>query len=205
LFNSIRSAVAKADWYQTGYLANIVTYTVAKISDLVGSMDPKRELNFDAIWQRQDVSDSSLELAMTVAPRVLRVLTSDSRPVSNVTEWAKRAECWNTVKAMPIDVPAQFEDDLVSRSEATERKRSARQLRKVDDGIECQAEVLAVPAHEWVAMAEFAASRRLLSPAEAQILALVTGARPGIPSELQSKRLLALKDRVIDNGYAYLS
>ena len=28
-----RAEVAKQDWYQTGYLANIVTYTVAKIAD----------------------------------------------------------------------------------------------------------------------------------------------------------------------------
>ena len=65
--------------------------------------------------------------------------------------------------------------------------------------------MLAIPSHEWVAMQEFAAERKLLSPTEAGILALVTGARPGVPSELQAKRLLAFKERVVDNGYEYLS
>lgn len=205
LFNQVRSCVAKQDWYQTGYLANIVTYTVAKIADVVSSIGEKAEYDFDAVWNRQEVPNATMELAMAIAPRVMRVLTSDNRPVTNVTEWAKRADCWTTVKAMPVDVPPTFGDDLVTANEARSIKRTARVQQKVDFGIQGQAAVLEIPAHEWVAMQEFGVARRLLSPTEAGVLALVTGARRGIPSELQSRRLLEFKQRVIDNGYQYLS
>jgi hypothetical protein len=178
---------------------------VAKIAELVSEMGTTAEYDLDAVWNRQEVPEATMQLALAVAPRVMRVLTAENRPVTNVTEWAKRAECWNSVKAMPVDVPELFSDDLVSRAEASGRKRAARSQHKVDLGINDQAEVLAIPAHEWVAMAEFAAPKKLVSPAEAQMLALVTGARPGLPSELQSKRLLAFKQRVIDNGYSYLT
>ena len=36
LFEAVRSAIAKADWYQKGYLANYVTYTLAKLAFEVG-------------------------------------------------------------------------------------------------------------------------------------------------------------------------
>ena len=182
-----------------------MTYTVAKLSDYVGSRSPKSDYDFDGVWARQDIPEATLSFALSIAPRVMRVLTSENRPVTNVTEWAKRADCWSTVKAMPVDVPEAFQHDLVSRSTTSGRKKAARAQHNVDLGITGQAEVLAIPTHEWVAMAEFAAPRKLLSPAEAQMLALVTGARPGLPSELQAKRLLAFKQRVVDNGYAYLS
>ena len=202
LFNTIRSEVSKQDWYQTGYLANIVTYTVAKVANIVDDM--KSEYDFDRIWNRQEVPEATMHLALTIAPRVLRVLTSDHRPVSNVTEWAKRADCWNTIKPLDVEVPPKFRDDLVSKAQAKDNKRAARTQQKVDHGIHGQAAVLEIPPHEWVAMQEFAAARRLLSPTDAGILALVTGARPGVPSELQAKKLLAFKQRVVDNGYDYL-
>lgn len=205
LFNSVRSEVSKQDWYQTGYLANIVTYTVAKIASLVPSMGTGAQYDFDAVWARQEVPEATMELAMKIAPRVLRVLTDENRPITNVTEWAKRAECWKTIEAMPLQAPEEFRNDLQSRAVARTKKVSARKLQKLDDGINGQAAVLQVPTHEWVAMQEFAAGRRLLSPTEAGILALVTGARPGVPSEKQSKILLDFKQRVIDNGYEYLT
>ncbi|WP_028656623.1 AIPR family protein [Nocardioides sp. J54] len=203
LFNSVRSAVSSADWYQTGYLANIVTYTIAKIAETVASMSPSREFNFDAVWQRQEISDATRAFALGIAHNVLRVLTSESRPVVNVTEWAKRAECWNLIKAMPVEIPPAFQDDLVSTTEATSRKRSARQQRRVDEGIEGQAAVLAIPAEEWAAMQQYAQARRLITPAEAGILNVVM--RGNLPTELQSKRLLSLRQRLVDNGYEYIS
>jgi hypothetical protein len=205
LFNSIRAEVSKQDWYQTGYLANIVTYTVAKIANLVEQHESKAAYDFDAIWNRQEVPTATMALALNIAPRVLRILTSESRPVTNVTEWAKRAECWKTVQAMPIDVPDGFVHDLVSAADARSQKTQARKQQKMDESIQGQAAVFEIPPHEWLAMQNFAASRRLLSPTVAGILALVTGARPGVPSEKQSRILLEFKQRVIDNGYDYLN
>ena len=204
LFNTVRARVSKADWYESGYLANIVAYTVARFAQLVEEKGSS-EYDFDKIWRRQEVPEATLNVCVdTIAPRVTRVLTSDSRPVVNVTEWAKKEECWNAVKAMPIEFPDELEADLVSASEARAQRKSARSQQRVDDGIQGQAAVLAVPAHEWVAMQQFAASRRLLSPSDAGILAYVTGARPGVPTEKQAQRLLAFRQRVIDGGYEYL-
>ena len=106
-------------------------------------------LDFDCIWNRQAVPQATNQLALAIAPRVLRVLTSDHRPVTNVTEWAKRADCWSTIKSIDVDVPPEFRDDLVSKAEAKDNKRSARNQQKVDHGIQGQAAVLEIPQHDY--------------------------------------------------------
>jgi hypothetical protein len=200
LYNSIRAAVSKQSWYQSGYLANIVTYTIAKISDAVAKAD-RGKFDFDAVWQHQDISEATRNFALEVAEWVLRVLTSDNRPVANVTEWAKREQCWETVQVMPVTLPEDFIDELVFGDYARSAKKAARMQQRVDDGIQVQAAVLAVPRDEWLAIQRFAQERRLLSPTDAGILALVTRPNPGLPSEKQAARLMELRQRVSASGY----
>jgi hypothetical protein len=200
LYNAIRLAVSKQPWYQSGYLANIVTYTVAKIADLIAKAG-RGKFDFDDVWQRQDISDATRAFALEVAERVLEVLTSDRRPVANVTEWAKREQCWETVQALRITLPTDFIDELTSGEQVRSIKKSARVQQRMDDGIQKQAAALAVPREEWLAIQRFAHQRRLLSPVEAGILELVTRSNPGIPTERQAARLMELRQRVSVNGY----
>jgi AIPR protein/Abortive infection phage resistance protein N-terminal domain len=200
LYNSIRAAVSKQPWYQSGYLANIVTYTIAKISHAIAKAG-RGKFDFDAVWQRQGISEATRNCALEVAERVLQVLTSEQRPVANVTEWAKREQCWATVQELPIALPNDLIDELVSGDEVRSIKKTARIQQRVDDGIQLQAAALAVPRDEWLAIQRFAVQRRLLSPVEAGILELVTRPNPGIPSERQAARLMELRQRVAANGY----
>lgn len=202
LYNSIRSSVAKQPWYRSGYLANIVTYTVAKISDVIAKAD-KGQFDFESVWQRQDISEATRIFALEIAQRVLQVLTSDQRPVTNVTEWAKREQCWQTVRAMSVTLPPALTEELVSSDHVRSTKRSARVQQRVDDGIQLQAEVLAIGRDEWMAVRRFAEARRILSPTDAGILDLVTRLSPGIPSERQSARLIELRRRVTADGFYY--
>jgi hypothetical protein len=202
LYNSIRSAVGKQPWYQSGYLANIVTYTIAKISDTIAKAG-QGEFDFDAVWQRQGISEPTERFALEVAEQVLRVLVSEARPIANVTEWAKREQCWKEVQAMAIHLPQGFVDELVSGDHVQSVKRDARVQQRVDDGIQLQAAAMAIPRDEWVAIQHFAREHRLLSPTDAGILALVTRTNTAIPSEKQAARLLELRRRVSASGYDF--
>lgn len=202
LYQSLRTEIARQTWYQSGYLANIVTYTIAKLADVIADSG-MGEFDFDSVWQRQGLSDSTVDLCLDVAYDVLQILVSDDRPVANVTEWAKREQCWKTVQAMDVDLPTDVVAELVSVSEVRSNKRAAKAQQRVDDGIQIQAAALAVTRDEWLAIQRFAEQRRLLSPTDAGILAVVTKPNPGIPSEKQAVRLMELRQRVSSNGYDY--
>jgi hypothetical protein len=201
LYESIRAAIARADWYQKGYLANYVTYTLAKLAYEIGRQGRGCVLEFDRIWSRQSVSQAVIEECLTIGELVQGVLTSDERPIQNVTEWAKRESCWLTVQTVGHPLSAGLIEELQDRSVVGEHKKTATATQKIDAGINAQVKVLSMQASEWVAVHEFLKSNRLLSPTEAGILELVTGKKSGVPSEAQAKRLLVMHAKAADSGF----
>jgi hypothetical protein len=109
LFRTVQKVV-RAGGFQA-YQANITAYTVAALSEIVGS-----RLSLDAIWQKQALSSQLSGYISKLAVRVNDILRDDAG-ARQVSEWAKKDECWDSLKAsslppLPIDVPE------ISRSHA---------------------------------------------------------------------------------------
>ena len=204
LFETVRTAIAKADWYQKGYLANYVTYTLAKLAYEIGRQSRGRSFDLDRVWNTQAVPPEVVEECLAIGRKVQAVLTDDRRPVQNVTEWAKKEACWAAVQAIAHPLSEEFDAQLKGTAAVRESKRDAAAVQKIDTGIDAQVKVLAMQASEWVGVQEFLRQSRLLSPTDASILDLVTGRRPGVPSEAQAKRLLALLRKAGDAGHGRL-
>lgn len=202
LFEQVRLAIAKADWYEKGYLANYVTYTLAKLAYEVGRQTRSGTFDLDSIWNAQAVNETVLSECLTIGRKVQAVLTSEHRPVQNVTEWAKREACWDIVREMTHELSPEFLGQVSQREVVADRRRDAVKAQKVDDGIAAQTKVVSMQPSEWVAVQEFGSKRRLISPKEMDLLALVTGRKTGFPSEAQCKALLTLLQRCEEHGYA---
>ncbi len=87
-----------------GYRANIVAYAIAKLSQAT-----RHRLDLDRIWQQQEL-DEPLELALAdLSHLVFKHLVAEDRPAANVTEWAKREECWERLQAEPWELPPEVE------------------------------------------------------------------------------------------------
>lgn len=200
-YNAIRAKVAKAEWYDKGYLANIVTYAMAKVAHDI-QRSTSGVMNFPAIWQRQSVPEHVLAYAVEVAEMCFLTLTAPGRPIQNVTEWAKKEECWTAVRAQHVDIPSDVREWLLASDVVAESKREAATVQRIDNGIEAQTAVLQVPTAEWSAMEEFLATNRLLSPSEQSVLGLMTGRRPGVPSEKQAKWLLQIREKAATRGFS---
>jgi hypothetical protein len=57
LFKHTENVVTHQPWYEQGYRANIVTYSIALFHKLVRSQFPGREVDLQIIWNRQSVPD----------------------------------------------------------------------------------------------------------------------------------------------------
>jgi len=98
-----------ADLKLGGYRANVVAYAIAWLSRETGG-----RLDLDDIWKKQSLPPG-IETALTlIAKEAFRYLTSTAAG-RNVTEWAKKEECWNG-----------FRDNKISIPDLTERLASAR-------------------------------------------------------------------------------
>lgn len=81
------------------FQANVAAYAVSVLADRLGP-----RIDLDAIWARQDLSAQLQEQIMAWAREIHDVLlrTGGGRMIS---EWAKKAECWDAVREHTYSVP----------------------------------------------------------------------------------------------------
>lgn len=201
LFNGVRTMVQKSDWYSSGYLANIVTYTLAKLAAMVKESAPGGELDFRQIWAAQAVPPLLLNLIEPISKAAFDVLTNDDRPVVNVTEWAKREKCWEVLRSVKLPVAPDLLSFIVSSAETRDEKTEARKNQRVDSGIEAQIKVSELGSRYWVNLRDFGRSMKGLSERELNIIRSATGESGRLATEAQSAVLLELSERMEKVGF----
>jgi hypothetical protein len=82
-----------------GYRANIVAYTIALLSHMT-----EGNLDFERIWIEQGLSDQ-LEQIVGQLSGVVRNVIISAPGNGNVTEWCKKAACWEAVKKLKDELP----------------------------------------------------------------------------------------------------
>jgi hypothetical protein len=83
-----------------GYRANVVAYTLAWLS-----RETNQRIDLRKIWQRQVVGEPLQTAIKTVAPKAYNHLV-DYAAGRNVTEMAKKEECWMRFRDTKIELPS---------------------------------------------------------------------------------------------------
>jgi hypothetical protein len=83
-----------------GYRRNIVAYALARLSLAAGE-----RVDLGAIWAAQQTTAEIDDAIESLAHIAFGVLTDANRPSANVTEWAKRRECWERMRAVDWRAP----------------------------------------------------------------------------------------------------
>lgn len=96
-----------------GYKANIVTYTIAWISNRTS-----QRIDLDSIWKNQDISPALHDVIREVSMAVHRVIVNPPNG-KNVTEWCKRKECWEKIRDSNVNIDSALEEELIDVSKKT--------------------------------------------------------------------------------------
>lgn len=167
VFRTTERLVSAADWYEGGYRANIVAYSIAKLSAEYERADLRPD--FDLIWKRQAVPAEMERSLRRIGELVSEVLVHPPLGIANITEWAKKKACWERVRDMRIDdLPLQSAG--ITRTEENAKKSAARRDYKVVAGIEAQTFVFRAGGAFWQSILEWGSSRKALSMKERGIL-----------------------------------
>ena len=127
MFKHIDKMVPQQSWYEKGYKANIVVYTLAYLHYLVKTQFPGYALNLSYIWDKQKVPDElDLEL-VKLTEFIFKFITSDKRPITNVTEWCKKEQCWILLKDQKYCLSDSIKEFLIDKEE---QKRISRDSNK---------------------------------------------------------------------------
>ena len=106
LWNSTEKIVRRQGFQ--GYHHNIVAYTLAWLFHLTGS-----QIDLERIWQKQAVG----ELIFDVLESMSRIVNEHIRDTQqNVTEYCKREECWDKLKARDFALPGIIRAEYISGS-----------------------------------------------------------------------------------------
>lgn len=202
LFRATERIVSSQPWYNGGYRANIVAYTLALLGEI--SKRKNENMDFQGIWRSQMV-DAILEKAIAiVAEEVNKIILMPQQGVSNITEWCKKDACWRQLQARSDSIssllPNEFHRRLVARDQQVATNKAAVQTQKIDDGIEAQKKVLSIPSTKWAAIRKVLNDRGLLTPKDAGVLDVAVRMPLKIPTEKQCFILLTLLDEARNEG-----
>ena len=203
LFKHLEGLIPKQDWYEQGYRANIVTYSLALLHQLIRMQFKNMELDLQSIWLRQSVPEIVTKVLEQIAEQVFYKITDPNRPTINVTQWCKRDGCWKSVQEIEITLPAAFGNVLIGKAEAKAAEKAAKKDQEVLSEVDAQVKVLEYTATQWKKLSEFAMQRRMVSPDENTALNYACQIPSKMPSGYQSQKLLALLDRAMSEGFKF--
>jgi len=134
-----------------GYRANIVTYTIAFLSNKTS-----QRIDMDYIWQNQCLTDAIRHEIIYIS-RLVHKHIVDSPNGANIGEWCKNKKCWETLRDTEYMVSKELEDELISLKRASS-------VSSVPSGINSPTEeekeviekVKNVPANTWFSISKWA-------------------------------------------------
>lgn len=109
IFDTLYKHIKQANWYRGAYQANITEYAIAKYSYDLSKADQK--CNFAFIWHNQSIAESMLVPLLRAGKQASDILNGEERPTQNVSEWAKKEECWKQLKHLPSCLSNDAYDD----------------------------------------------------------------------------------------------
>ncbi|HJK01612.1 MAG TPA: AIPR family protein, partial [Methanocorpusculum sp.] len=201
LFKHMESLIPKQFWYEHGYRANIVTYTLALLHKLIRTQFKDMQLDLQNIWLHQSVSDILTSVLEQISEHVFYKITDTRRPTINVTQWCKQESCWKSVQEVDLSFSAAFSKVLVRKSEVKAAEKEAKSVQKVISETDAQVKVLEYSANQWERLSAFARQKRMVSIDENIALRYACQIPNKIPSGYQSQRLLALLERAFSEGF----
>jgi len=202
LFRHTERLVTSQSWYEKGYRANIVTYSIALLAYLIKKDFPDRSFDFQSLWKKQGVCDS-LEHQMTILSKVVfDVLTSENRGVQNVTEWSKREACWDLVKNLQVKLLSEAEEWLADKEDVRSAARFAKKEQKVISGIEAQIFVVNLGAKYWQEMLLWSSQKGLVVSQDEHTALTVAAKMPAaLPNSYQCRILQETRNKMLSEGF----
>lgn len=199
LFRGLEKSVSSQPWYQGGYRANVVIYTLSLLSNTLFTRG--KEFDFNKIWQRQVVDEVLMSELSRVSHTVyLHLVKPPIGSPTNVTEYAKTLRCWEYLLERKIQWTKAIDPYIISKSALVEENRMANKQTSFKEGVASQAEFLSKGAGFWLKLSRWSSTNMDLSPNDRDILLKAT--RSGFcPTEKQAKYLLLIHMRAVSSDF----
>ncbi len=202
IFRETEKMVFKADWYEQGYRANIVTYAIAKLFHLIRLSHQSKALDINRIWQNQKLYLELSKELIEISYEALQFMTDSQRPIQNVTEWCKKAECWTMFSKTKHILSDAFEKSLIYKNVIEGDEDDARKTQMLDKKLDVEYQVVELGGAYWEKLLNEGRLKGLLNPTEISILSVAAKMEKTgrVPSSRQAKIIMEVKKRLYEEG-----
>ena len=201
LFRETDNIVKTSDWFKS-YKANIVAYTLSKLLDIIKRQYKDKSINFKAIWQTQNISEALRNQLVDLTRETYYYLIDDSRDIQNVTEWAKRSNCWSRFEGQPFTLNLKFANELISKSEINQDKSRAIKEQKEINKERAMIEFYKIKNLVWINLQKWNNVHKVLSPTELDLIKVAAKVdNSHFPTDNQCVRILKTLERARDEGF----
>jgi len=199
LFRNLDACVLRSPWCN-GYKANIVTYTLAKFSDMVKQHN--RHIDFLKIWTCQNTPEPLAKQLLQIAQDVNDIIINPpATATSNISEWAKKPACWDAVRSTVMKLDSIVYDYLLENHKNKEMEKDAGRKDEIQLGIKNQTYVFEKGAMFWKSLREWNSSHRKLTHKQTGCLDIACDIPRKIPTESQSEVIIEAEKHALSNGF----
>ncbi|MDR3345571.1 MAG: AIPR family protein [Campylobacteraceae bacterium] len=197
VFKATEKLVTNATWYDGGYRANIVAYTLAYIAHKTEEIG--KSIDFMKIWNKQAISEGFKNTLKEITKEVHNLLLNNGE-MSNIGQFCKRLMCWTAITKIYFEFKSDFLSELISINEFDQILRDGRRIQRIDNGIDAQRKVCDIPKDIWKQLKSFGVSKKLISDEDIKIIDIQI--KKGYVSVKQSQQLLLLIDNMKAEGFS---
>lgn len=199
IFKQTEKIVSNAAWYNGGYRAQCVAYTISYLSYYLEQNG--LFLNFSKIWDEQKISNNIENIISIVSEKIYNKITNPPDGNANIGQWCKKKLCWDSVKNIKLNL--EFDDEnLSSKEEEKYIKKEAKKEKRLDDDIEIQSFV--VKFQKWDKVLEYYNRIEIKNQVpiyKIDILTKVANKEILLPTVKQAKILYELYENAIRDGF----
>lgn len=203
LYRKTDEIVKQTEWYKENrsYKANIVAYTLSLIFYYIKNNKKDYELDFDRIWNQQDVYEELEDQIKVLAKEVYDYITGP-RETENVTEWCKKELCWSKAKDRIWTFNDPFIYTLISKEKMSQEIKEEKATRKVANEVDALKEIISRGTGYWKEVLAWGIDNRLISEKESSILKMIANMNMTgrIPTDKQAKVVMEARDRLVREG-----
>lgn len=200
LFKTIDDIVRHAPWYNSGYKAQIDAYTMGWLFYLIKEEHPGYVLNFKDIWLKQSVS-AHLRTQLQELSRIVNdTLLDQSRGVDNVTEWAKRAACWDGLKDKKVGLTPEFVSELIPEELEKERNKAAEKEQKEINKATALIDVYNYGTANWKKVMDWGIANHIFNDRDISFLKIASTSGK-VPSDKQAVKIMEVLQKAKEESY----
>jgi len=200
LFRETEKIISKASWYDGGFRAQTVAYTISYLSYLVANKG--KYLNFNIIWDNQQLPSSLIDVIKIISEEVYYRITTPPKGNANVGQWVKQKACWEDIKS--LDLCINLNDViLIDTEEEKYNKKESQKDKKIESGIKTQVTVVQLGKTTWDKLYNYFlnnARNYSITGTQLDILSKMAKGTILVPTEKQSKVLYDLYKKAITDG-----